>query len=675
MKNSTKIPNRLINEKSPYLLQHAYNPVDWYPWCDEAFAKAKQENKPIFLSIGYSTCHWCHVMEEESFENEEVANYLNKNYVSIKVDREERPDIDSIYMSVCQVLTGSGGWPLSIFLDDNKKPFFAGTYFPREDRYGMAGFISILSELHHLWNRDKGRITQAADEIIRAISIQENAGSKLEKEIVEKAAHQLMNQFDQNYGGFSKAPKFPSPHNLMLLLRYYHSTNQEAVLSMIVKTLDGMMCGGIYDHIGYGFSRYSTDEKWLVPHFEKMLYDNALLAICFTEAYQVTKYERYKKVVEEILTYVLRDMMSKEGGFFTAEDADSEGVEGKFYVWEKSEILKLLGKEKGQKFCQFYDISEQGNFEGKNIPNRIRSGIEEDGSNSFQSCIEILHKEREKRIHPSKDTKILTSWNGLMIAALSIAGKVLKKDSYLLEAKNAVKFITNKLMPNGRLKARFCDGEVGLEAFAEDFSFLTWGLIELYEATYQEDYLKIAIELTEQFIKEFWDEKGGFFLYGIQGEQLIIRPKEIYDGAMPSANSVAIYNFIRLARLTGCQEYEEKANQTLSFFAEQIGQVKVAHAFSILSVWYLENKPKDIVLVSNREENAENMIALIRENFLPNTSSLLVTKAHENITNLAKFTKDYPMKEEKCTAYLCENYACRPPITEINELRFNLNLK
>lgn len=451
MNTKQRYTNKLISEKSPYLLQHAHNPVDWFPWGDEAFEKAKGEEKPIFLSIGYSTCHWCHVMARESFEDDEVAELLNKHFVSIKVDREERPDIDMIYMNACQAMTGQGGWPLTVVMTPDKKPFFAGTYFPKESKWGRPGLMDILKQLIEVWEKERSRIDTVGNQVMRILQAQDHGTpGKLEESIIEEAFHEFSINFDVKYGGFGMAPKFPTPHNLLFLLRYWHKTGDNKALQMAEKTLEAMAKGGIFDHIGFGFHRYSTDGNWLVPHFEKMLYDNALLAYVYTEAYQATKKNLYKDIAGKIFTYVLRDMTSPEGGFYSAEDADSEGEEGKFYVWTPAEVEEVLGDEDGKWFCRTFDISSKGNFEGKSIPNLINGKIVE--NDRVIRCREKLFSAREKRIHPHKDDKILTSWNGLMIAAFAKGARVFKDNTLCEAAERAVDFIFSKLInKEGRL--------------------------------------------------------------------------------------------------------------------------------------------------------------------------------------------------------------------------------
>ena len=591
---TNKKPNRLIDEKSPYLLQHAYNPVDWYPWGDEAFEKAKAENKPVFVSIGYSTCHWCHVMERESFEDGEVAKLLNENFISIKVDREERPDIDSIYMSVCQVMTGHGGWPLNVFLTPDQIPFYVGTYFPKHARMGMPGMMDVVSQLADIYRNEPEKIAGTGKRIVDAIQPKKQLGVQLglPDKIIESCFRQMSQMFDPQYGGFGEAPKFPTPHHLTFLLRYYRHTGDEQALEMVEKTLFGLASGGIYDHIGFGFSRYSTDEEYLVPHFEKMLYDNAMLAIAYTEVYQITGNEMYKRIADEIFTYVMRDMKDEDGGFYSAEDADSEGVEGKFYVWTPAEVEEVLGEEDAEIFCAVYDITEDGNFEGKSIPNLIDQPVEwfaeQNGFDlkELRSKLEVwrtkLFEHREQRIHPHKDDKILTAWNALMIAALAKAGKVFGESSYIDSAEEAIRFIEDKLIIDGRIMVRYREGEVIQEGFIDDYGYLIWSYLELYEATLNLDYLKKARKTADRMIGLFWDEEdGGFFFYGSDHEGLLIRPKEVYDGALPSGNSVAALQLLRLARLTGELEYEEKADSIFKAFSDQIQMYPFGHTYML----------------------------------------------------------------------------------------------
>ncbi|MDQ2086320.1 thioredoxin domain-containing protein [Herbivorax sp. ANBcel31] len=663
--STTAKTNRLINEKSPYLLQHAYNPVNWYPWGQEAFDKAKQEDKPVFLSIGYSTCHWCHVMERESFEDEEVARLLNEHYISIKVDREERPDIDNIYMSVCQALTGHGGWPLTVFMTSDKKPFFAGTYFPKTSRMGMNGLLTILDNAYNAWVNKRDSLVESSNQILKVISNQyeEESVEEVSEDIIHEGFSQLKYDLDSIYGGFGSSPKFPTPHNLFFLLRYWYKTRDEYALEMVEKTLDSMYQGGIYDHIGFGFSRYSTDSKWLVPHFEKMLYDNALLSIAYLEAYQATRNKKYADVAHEIFTYILRDMTSPEGGFYSAEDADSEGVEGKFYVWSPDEIIDVLGKEDGEKFCEYYDITPKGNFEGLNIPNLIKRTVPDEEKELIEACRRKLFEYRKKRVHPYKDDKILTSWNGLMIAALAIGGRVLGSEKYTEASQKAASFVFSKLIrDDGRLLARYRDGEAGIFAYVDDYAFLIWGLIELYETTYKPMYLKRAVKLNDDLLKFFWDnEKGGLFLYGSDSEQLITRPKETYDGAIPSGNSVAALNFLRLARLTGQYELEEKAQYMFKLFGTNFGRFARGYTFFLTAVLFSQARSKEVVLVG---KDTKNLIEIIREDFRPFTISMFYSEENKELQELTPFIENYKSIEGKATAYICENFSCQTPITD-----------
>lgn len=664
----TSTPNRLINEKSPYLLQHAHNPVNWYPWSEEAFAKAKIDDKPIFLSIGYSTCHWCHVMEKESFEDRQAAEVLNKYFISIKVDREERPDIDHIYMTACQVLTGSGGWPLTIIMTPDKKPFFAGTYFPKNDRMGMMGLISILERVRKAWNDNRQQLLQSGSQILSYLNQEQDMpGMELDFNIIEAAFSQFEYGFDKVYGGFGNAPKFPTPHNLSFLLRYWYKTKDKSALEMVEKTLDSMYRGGIYDHIGFGFSRYSTDRKWLVPHFEKMLYDNALLAITYLETFQATKNKKYADIASQIFTYVLRDMTSEEGGFYSAEDADSEGMEGKFYIWSYDEIKLILGNEAGERVCEYFNIIPKGNFEEKNILNLINSDNKEGEQEFIESCREKLFKYREKRVHPYKDDKILTSWNGLMIAAMAVGGRVLVKKEYIDAAENAAAFILKNLIRrDGRLLARYREGDAAFPAYADDYAFLIWGFIELYETTYKTEYLKKAVDLNNDLIKYFWDDKnGGLFVYGSDSEKLITRPKEIYDGATPSGNSVSAMNFLRLARLTGMYDLENKAHLILKSFGRSVQNYPKGYSYALTALLFIQEAGKEIVIVSDKAgEETKKMTDIINEEFRPFAVSLLYIRENKDIVKLVPFISDYKSVDGKPAAFICEKFSCQAPVTD-----------
>ncbi|WP_079933277.1 thioredoxin domain-containing protein [Carboxydocella sp. ULO1] len=643
--------NRLATEKSPYLLQHAQNPVDWYPWGEEAFQRAQKEDKPIFLSIGYSTCHWCHVMERESFEDEEVAEILNRYFVSIKVDREERPDVDQVYMTVCQVMTGQGGWPLTIIMTPEKKPFFAGTYFPKQSRHGMPGLVDILQRVAQLWQEEREQLLETGDRIVEAIRQEQPEGEteELKTATFEKAFQHFSRSFDPDYGGFGPPPKFPTPHIAGFLLRYWRLMGEEKALAMVEKTLEAMYLGGIYDHIGYGFSRYSTDRYWLVPHFEKMLYDNALLIYLYSEAYQCTSNPRYARIVTEIITYILREMTHPEGGFYSAQDADSEGEEGKYYVWQPGEVIKILGEGRGQAFCQAYDITVKGNFEGKNIPNLIKSGWVD----GFEQEKERLYRHRLQRIPPYKDDKILTAWNGLMIAALAFAGRVWQKEEWTGAAAKAVQFIYCHLFrEDGRLLARYREGEAQYPAYLDDYAFLTWGLLELYLTTLKSEYLQKAEKLAEETVDLFWDNtSGGCFFYGHDSEELFLRPKEVYDHALPAGNSVMAYNFWRLWAITGQERWRDLLDKQLKDFAPAVNRVPMAATFFLQVCWLEEQTPLEVT-ISGRPEEAEikTLIYQLSRRFRP---ELVITIKPE----------DKPL-----TYMVCHKQACWPPVNNLEEL-------
>ncbi len=588
--------NKLQNEKSPYLLQHAQNPVNWYPWGDEAFEKARTEDKPIFLSIGYSTCHWCHVMAHESFEDNSVAEILNENYISIKVDKEERPDVDSVYMDVCQAFTGSGGWPTSIFMDHDKRPFYAGTYYPKE------AFMSVLNRIGELWDKDRSLLDKQAHQLIEAVSVERKRIVCADIESIDTHAADILKKlYEPDYGGFSKAPKFPTSHNLLFLMDQYENTKDTVVLKMCEKTLNAMRGGGIYDHVGGGFSRYSTDHKWLVPHFEKMLYDNALLMIAYSRLYELTLNEKYAQTVKEIAKYLTRDLMHKDGVFYTAEDADSEGVEGEFYLFTKDEVKNILGAD-AEIFCKHYNVIPSGNFEGKNILNTIKVDIPDSMTDILRSCLEKLFAYRSKRIRPHRDEKILTGQNGLAIAAFSIAGRILKNIEYIQTAEKAVDFIFNNLKSNdGRFISLYKDGKCKTAAFAEDYAYLTWGLLELYESTEKCEYLSKAETLQEILSQDFYDnENGGYFQTSKNAEKMIINKKELYDGATPSYNSVIMHNLLNIFLYTHNTDYIKQLSLTLKYFSQELASYPHAYIHSIALVSKLKNSlPKIIICDDN----------------------------------------------------------------------------
>ena len=688
--------NHLKGEKSPYLIQHAKNPVDWYPWGEEAFEKAKIEDKPIFLSIGYSTCHWCHVMAHESFENPEVAALLNKVFVAVKVDREERPDIDSIYMTACQIMTGTGGWPLTIIMTPEKKPFFAGTYFPRESGFGAIGLKDLILNVQDIWNDNRAEALNSGDQILKALQdiSKTRKGEELGLKILEKAYDEYSKIFDDENGGFGDFQKFPTPHNLMFLLRYWKRTGNKHALYMVTKTLDSMAMGGIHDHLGFGFHRYSVDKFWLVPHFEKMLYDQALIAMVYTEAFQATGKSSYKKIAEKIFQYVIRDMKSPDGAFFSAEDADSEGVEGKFYLWTKEEIFNILDTNEGEFISKVFNVKEEGNFNdeysrhsNQNILHMKQDidelkdmlGLE---ANEIEDKIESvrlkLFNEREKRVHPHKDDKILTDWNGLMIASLSKSSQVFKEKKYSDSAKEAADFILENLCSNGRLMHRYRDEEAGVTANLDDYSFLIWGLLELYTAVFDIKYLKAAIELNETLLEHFWDEvDGGFYFTADDAEEVLMREKKTYDSATPSGNSVEILNLIRIARITEDPEIEAKAVKMESTFSENIKRAPTAHTQFITAVDFKVGPSFEVVVVGKPgATDTLKILNTLNEQFIPN--KVLILKDPENPEDLNKIAESLKYKKTvdgKATAHVCAAGSCKIPTTSAEEMLKLMEIK
>jgi uncharacterized protein YyaL (SSP411 family) len=617
-------------------------------------------------------------MAHESFEDQEVAELINTHFVSIKVDREERPDVDSVYMTVCQAFTGSGGWPLTVIMTPDQKPFFAGTYYPKQSKYGRPGLMDLLKGVANKWETNKEKLVASSDEIMEALEDQFSVLSKpgdLTKSTIKRAVTLFHNQFDVTYGGFGQAPKFPTPHHLMFLLRYYHLEKDQKVLQMVEKTLQQMYKGGIFDHIGFGFSRYSTDRMWLAPHFEKMLYDNALLTMTYLEAYQVTKNELYKKVAVRTMAYVLRELTDDEGGFYSAQDADSEGEEGKYYVFKPNEIIEVLGEEDGQYFNQYFKIMPSGNFEGKNIPNLISNEDFDMPNERIDRLTKKVLRYRIERTYLHKDDKILTSWNALMIVSFAKAYKILENERYLSAAIKAICFIEDKLInDNERILARYREGEASYLGYLEDYSFFVWALIEMYEATFDIDYLKKALKYNKEMIEYFWDDKkGGFFLYGNDGEQLIARPKELYDGAMPSGNSVAAYNLLKLARLTGEKELEELADRQLKFYISSTKEYPIGYSFYMMALLFALYPSGEIICVLKDCDDLNHLKSLVSEKFIPNKSILVKTTENEKeINSIIKTLKDYSLKDDQATYYVCENQACSSPFNDINELKRRL---
>ena len=689
--------NRLKDETSPYLLQHATNPIDWYPWGEEAFEKARKENKPVFLSIGYSTCHWCHVMEKESFADVQVAALLNRFFVSIKVDREERPDIDHVYMTVTQAITGRGGWPNNVFLTPEKKPFFAGTYFPKEPRWGLPGLMELLPRVAEIWENDREKILESAAKITASVSgaAHLKPGEALGAQSLAAAHTLLARTYDNQNGGFGESPKFPTAHKLSFLLRRYYYNQDKEALEMAVKSLTRIRLGGIYDHIGFGFHRYATDAQWRVPHFEKMLYDQALLTIAYTEAYQATGKPLYARTVREVLGYILRDMTSPEGGFYSAEDADSEGVEGKFYLWTTAEIEETLGKKSAQWFQDIYNLETGGNFTspepghapGGNILYLTKppADLAADRSITKDVLLQRLEKNRlqlfdsrSKRVPPFKDDKILTDWNGLMIAAFARAGRVLDQPRYISAAEKAAGFIRLKLQDkDARLLKRYRKGKAGLPAHLNDYAFVVWGLLELYESTFKPAYLRRARTLTDQMISHFWDESaGGFFMTADDSEKLLIRSKQIYDGAIPSGNSVAAVNLLRLGHMTGSTTYLKYAEQITEAFSGTVEKYPAGHTHLMLALEFALNPSFEVVIAGTAgASDTQAMLEALRRPFSP--GKVVVFRPADPvraaaIIRLAPYTEHMIPKDDKATAYVCSDFVCKLPTTDITQMLANL---
>ncbi len=722
-------PNRLDKEKSPYLRQHALNPVDWYPWGEEAFGRAREEHKPVFLSIGYSTCHWCHVMEKESFEDPEVARLLNDSFISIKVDREERPDLDHHYMDICQGLTGSGGWPLTVVMTPDRKPFFAGTYFPRERRYGRIGMIELLPILRQAWDERRNEILRSAEEISSLFGEERKAAGRVRigEEVLDEVFRQLSSDFDGKNGGFGHAPKFPPTHYISFLLRFWKRRGEPHALEMAEKTLQAMELGGIHDHLGFGFHRYSTDDRWLVPHFEKMLYDQALLAMAYTEAWQATGKEEYRRTACETLGYVLRDLASSRGGFYSAEDADSEGEEGKFYLWTIKEVEEALAPavktaatrlkiEDGQKaeakkeagidlnlVRRLFCLEPEGNFHDAHAPKAARNilyldrplrksetefGIE---AGQAQKILErarnILFASREKRIRPLRDEKILTDWNGLMIAALALAGRAFGEPRFIEAARKAADFILGARAaglepdPDGLrpLHHVWIEGEAKIHGFLDDYAFMAWGLLNLYEATFDVRYLQASMDCVRYAIRHFWDEaSGGLFFTPDGSRDLAVRGKEASDGAVPSGNAVMYMNLLRLGRMTGLVEMEERAARVGSAFSGEITPHPRAFSRFLCGLDFALGPSAEVVLVADKMgEDTRRFLKPLGETYLPNVVVLFrpTGSGDDEISRLAPFTRDMKAAEGAVAAYICPGGRCLPPVSDPEELLRSLGAK
>jgi uncharacterized protein YyaL (SSP411 family) len=705
--NKDNKPNKLISEKSPYLLQHAYNPVDWYAWGDEAFEKAKKEDKPIFLSIGYSTCYWCHVMEREIFENEKMAELMNKYFVSIKVDREERPDVDRVYMTALQAMTGSGGWPMSMFLTPALKPFYGATYIPPNSKYNMPGFEDLVTEIHNAWKTRRDEIEKSSDTIIKHIgqfTAQKSEKTSLNEGIFKKAAEQFKGGFDEEYGGFGGAPKFPRPVGFNFLLRAYKRFSLHRgeiqrgadTLRMVVRTLFQMAKGGIYDHLGGGFHRYSVDKFWIVPHFEKMLYDQAQLVSVYLDAYQLTKEKFFADTAEDVLKYVERKLTHNDGGFYSAEDAESaldasnpdEKEEGAFYVWEKSEIDNLLGEKNSEVFCFYFGVGSRGNapagsdphnvFENKNILYNARSLSET--ANKFEISTDEAHKiiseskkilfeAREKRPEPHLDDKILTSWNGLMISAFAKAYNIFSDEKYIELAKKSADFILKNLYKGKVLMHRFRDDEARFDGTLEDYAFFIQALVDLYESCFDEGFLERAIEMTNLMIKYLYDDSdGGFFDTSDNDKSILVRTKEDYDSAEPTGNSIAIMNLLRLSQLTENKDYYDKAEKSLELFSGKMTAQPYATPQMLCALDFSLTKPKQIIISGKRNDKvALDMIHEVHAHYIPNKILIFAEAGKQN--KLIPYLSSIIKPIDKTTVYICENYTCKLPTSDLSEFK------
>ena len=681
------MPNRLINETSPYLLQHANNPVDWYPWGEEALTRARDEDIPILLSIGYSACHWCHVMERESFENDAIAELMNQYFVNIKVDREERPDLDAVYMEAVQMLTGSGGWPMTVFLTPDGKPFYGGTYFPPVDRHNMPGFPRLLETVSQAYRNSHSEIQrvtgQLTEQMGRTANMPRGTGA-LDESILHNAYNQLATNFDYQNGGVGSAPKFPQAMTLEILLRYHAHGHNARALSMLDLTLEKMARGGIYDQVGGGFHRYSTDTYWLVPHFEKMLYDNALLARLYLHAWLATGRSLYRRITEETLDYVLREMTGEHGGFFSATDADSEGEEGKFFVWSPDEIEAVLGAEEAALFNGFFGVTQRGNFEGKNILNITvkaadyaqRQGV------TLEHLVDVIQRgrlalwqEREKREHPLLDDKALASWNGLMLRAFAEAGAALERQDYLDAAAKNAEFLLTELRPNGLLLRTFRKGQAKLPGFLEDYSFVADGLLALYEATFERRWLDAAVELANQMVELFWDEGAeAFYDTGRDHEELVIRPRDVFDNAQPCGGSVASDLLLRLSVATGNEDYAAKSIAPLRTLAELMGRAPAGTGRWLAALDFYLSTPKEVAVIGPTGDPATaDLLRTVNGRYLANR--VLVGANDEGTASASglPLLEGRGMVDGKPTAYVCEDYACQLPVTDAEALAWQLN--
>ncbi len=678
--------NRLAEETSPYLLQHKDNPVDWFPWGEEALEKAETEDKPILLSVGYSACHWCHVMERESFEDEQTARMMNEHYVSIKVDREERPDIDSIYMSAVQALTRHGGWPMTVFLTPDGAPFYGGTYFPPVPSRGMPSFQQVLLSLADAYENRRDEVLQSAEGVrdyLQAATSTAIPKSTLGPELLDAAAESLKSQLDHTFGGFGGAPKFPQPMNLEVLLRHHHRNGDETALEGVELTLQKMATGGIYDHLGGGFARYSVDERWLVPHFEKMLYDNALLVQLYLETYQATGEDFYKRIAEETLDYVVRDMTSPEGGFYSAEDADSEGVEGKFYVWTPDEIKKILEPEEAELAMRYWGVTEAGNFEGKNILNVPQSpkivaaafslSPDELGKRIGQARSKLFEV-REGRVRPGRDDKVLAAWNGMMLRSFAFAARVLGREDYRMVAEKNAAFLLEKLRHDGRLRRSYKDGRARFNGYLEDYAMVSDGLVALYEATFDTRWLSAADALCDAMFELFWDAQSGtFYDTPADHEKLVTRPRDIYDNATPSGTSVAVDVLLKLALLLDRNDYHQRAEAVLENLSGGMEKLPGAFGRLLSALDFHLSQPREVVLVGEPEAtDTRKLLETVYARYLPNKVVAGRAEDDEESVGLVPLLADRPTRGGHATAYVCEGYACQSPTTEPEELAAQL---
>jgi uncharacterized protein YyaL (SSP411 family) len=680
---TTEHTNRLINETSPYLLQHAHNPVDWHPWGAEALDKARTGNKPILLSIGYSACHWCHVMEHESFENEQIATLMNEHFINIKVDREERPDLDHIYQNVVQMLTGQGGWPLTVFLTPNQEPFYGGTYFPPDDRYGRPGFPRLLRSVADAYHNRQADVTKSVQQIHEALqklsTVEESVGD-LTPDIMENAARALANNVDMVHGGFGSQPKFPNPTSLEFLLRFWRATGNENFLNMVTLALQKMANGGIYDQLGGGFHRYSVDSHWLVPHFEKMLYDNAQLLPLYLELYQITREPFYARVARETLTYVKREMSHSEGGFYATQDADSEGEEGKFFVWTKAEVDAILG-EPARLFCRYYDVTDTGNWEhDKNIlhltitPEQLAKLFHQDLETvtaHIEASKTALFAVREQRVKPFRDEKVLTAWNGLMISGMVQAYTVLGDQQALHAVRDTLAFFQHHMLRDGRLLRVYKDGQAKLNAYLDDYAFLAGALLDTFEATFERVYFELAETLMTTMLEEFWDDaQGAFFFTGKSHEALITRTKSAFDQAIPSGTSVATKNLLRLYHYTGREDYLQRAEQVLHLFKRPMEQQPSGCGGLLAALDFYLHKPQEIVLVGNPDApDAQALLQAIHQQYIPNKTLVQLDSHHPKealkaLPLLRDVLAGKTQVDGKATVYVCHNFTCSLPVTD-----------